>query len=147
LLQLRRPQPGLGDATIPMLAVAYSPDGKLLVMSVANALQPTTVRDMIMLDGETNQELRTLHGHTAPVNGLAFSPDGRRLVSAAWDMSRGQAGEVKLWDVASGAAVLTLPGHLLAAFSPDGRYLASVDPAQSPDGGAVVKVWDSGVKP
>jgi WD40 repeat protein len=147
VLHLRRPQPGLGDATIPMLAVTYSPDGKQLVTSVANALQPTTVRDMLKLDAESGQLLRTLHAHTAPVNGLAFSTDGRRLVSASWEMSRGQSGEVKLWDVASGAAVLTLPGHLLAAFSPDGRYLAGVDPAAAPNGGAIVKVWDSGVQP
>ena len=42
-----------------------------------------------------------------------------------------------------GAAVLTLPGHVLVAFSPNGRYLAGVDPSPGPESGAVVKVWDS----
>jgi hypothetical protein len=68
------------------------------------------------------------------VNSIAFSPDGRRLASASADKT------MRLWDVASGAAVRTLEGHQDAvngvAFSPDGRWLASASADKT------VRLWD-----
>src|SRR5262249_41059051 len=65
----------------------------------------------------------TLSGHTDPVSGVAFSPDGTRLATASGDKT------AKVWDVASGQAVLTLSGHTDTvngvAFSPDGTRLAT----------------------
>ncbi len=59
---------------------------------------------------------------------MAFSPDGTKLASASWDKS-GEAGGVKLWDVATGQNIATLQGHTdggnSVAFSPDGTVLAS----------------------
>jgi WD40 repeat protein len=56
------------------------------------------------------------------VRALAFSPDGRHLASG------GEEGELRLWEVASGAG-RSVYRHLLQvvviAFSPDGRHLAS----------------------
>jgi WD40 repeat protein len=59
---------------------------------------------------------------------LAFSRDGRLLATGGGEPSRG--GEVKLWDVASGALVRDLPNvHsdtvFGLGFSPDGQLLAS----------------------
>jgi len=39
------------------------------------------------------QLLRTLEGHSGPVNSVSFSPDGSWLASGSWD------GTVKLWRV------------------------------------------------
>src|SRR5262249_45648249 len=73
---------------------------------------------------------------------LAFAPDGKTLASANghWTIQIGNplnqflpsswsTGNVKLWDVATGAERATLEGHsnqiLTLAFSPDGRTLAA----------------------
>jgi WD40 repeat protein len=61
---------------------------------------------------------QTLKGHTGPVFDTTFSPNGSRIASAGFD------GTVKVWDVATGQATLTLAGTSglvsSAAFSPDG---------------------------
>ena len=66
------------------LSLAYSPDGR----SLAAAGKTRTIR---LWDPVTAQELLTLDGHKAQVNGLAFSPDGGVLASCSND------GAVRLW--------------------------------------------------
>jgi serine/threonine protein kinase/WD40 repeat protein len=59
-------------------------------------------------------------GSQYDIYSTAFSPDGMTLASSG-------RGEVKLWDVATGRNLLTLPGYDFAvalAFSPDGGQLA-----------------------
>ena len=50
-----------------------------------------------------NDVCAQLQGHTTHVRALAFSPCGQQLASGSYD------GEVRLWDVATGACVRTLP--------------------------------------
>eukprot|EP01036_Dinobryon_divergens_P057021 gene57021-76133_t len=64
-----------------------------------------------------------LEGHSLTIANVKWSPDGTLLASGSYD------GELKLWDVTSGALLgtLKLDGERVTsiAWSPDGRKLAS----------------------
>ncbi len=75
-----------------------------------------------------------LRGHRGGVRAAAWSPQGKHLATGGEDMV------VRVWDVATGQPVATLPGHTAivnsVAFSPDGKWVAS---------GAIdstVRLWD-----
>ncbi|HYI10437.1 MAG TPA: caspase family protein [Thermoanaerobaculia bacterium] len=111
----------------PVHAIAYSPDGRLVVTASNDA----TAR---LWDAATGHELRTLAGHTEGIDAVAVSPDGRFVATGSRDKT------AKLWDSATGAEVRTLPhgnGAIVAvAFSPDGQFVLT--------GGwdAAVTFWD-----
>jgi predicted NACHT family NTPase len=113
---------GTKDHTGGVSAVAFSPDGKTVVLVSYDG----TVQ---LWDVETDAALQTLEGHTdcdsavtflpdgkpavsIPddetvrlwdcVSAIAFSPDGKTAVSASWDRT------VRLWDAGTGAALQTL---------------------------------------
>lgn len=115
------------DTADPASVVAFSPDGKLLVIGYEQG-------DLKILDSETKSELATLKGHERSLTNLAFSPDSKLLVSASEDK------RIQLWDVitrireASPLAGVTGPIKA-ATFSLDSGTLTAVD-----DEG--VKVWD-----
>jgi WD40 repeat protein/tetratricopeptide (TPR) repeat protein len=77
---------------------------------------------------------RVWRAHGDIICGLTFSPDGRALASSgSWD------GNVRLWDVASGALLWSAKHPSQAyymAFAPDGRILASTGYD------AVVRLWE-----
>ena len=110
-----------------VLAVAFSPDGKLVVSASCD----NTVR---LWDAATGSCCSTLEGHTDRISAVAFSPDGKLVASASGDST------VRLWDVATEVAMQTLEGHSSSvnavAFSPDGNLVASAS------GDSTVRLWD-----
>ena len=98
-----------------ILAIAYSPDGKMLAASDSSG----EIRLWCVRDGQC---LLTCSGHTNWVRAIKFSPDGRYLASSSDDRT------LKIWDLQEGICLQTIGDgiHSLGfSFSPDGRYIAS----------------------
>ena len=116
--------------------VAFSPDGRML----ASSSWDQTIQ---LWDAATGKAIRSLRweskpGHVDPIDSLAFHPSGKYLAAAPDQY--GPGGEVKVFDLETGAVVHSMAGHIYGifqvVFSRDGRRLASC----SCDGG--LKVWD-----
>jgi WD40 repeat protein/serine/threonine protein kinase len=121
--------------------LALSPDGRRVLAVSHNPPDEAVVKAW---DVATGREVLSRSLPSRDVAGLAFSPDCLRLASAVWTYDRQRKEgrhEVKLWDLATGTALLTLRGHASdverLAFRADGRLLASA----SADG--TVIVWDT----
>ncbi|AFZ24332.1 WD40 repeat-containing protein [Cylindrospermum stagnale PCC 7417] len=110
-----------------ILAVAFSPDGKVLATGgVEGEVQLWQVAD--------GKLLSRWNAHTRWILSLAFSPNGQMLATGSDDKS------VKLWDANTGICLKTIQGHTSwvfdVVFSPHGQALASVGDEYT------VKLWD-----
>jgi RNA polymerase sigma factor (sigma-70 family) len=112
-------------------AIAFSPDGKLIVTGGNDR----TVR---FWNASTGKELRTLPVQPGAVECVAFSPDGATLATA------GQGGALQLWETRTGKLLRACPGEsgwvLRLAFSRDGRTLVSA--TREGFAGIPVRLWD-----
>jgi WD40 repeat protein/transcriptional regulator with XRE-family HTH domain len=113
--------------------VIPSPDGTRVAVAYDTGSEPGAVR---IWDAQRNKLLLSLTGHTSGVWGLAYSPDGTRIASGD------NTGTVKVWDVETGDALLTLEHSTNSkiralVFSRDGKYLASGTQ------NGIGKIWDS----
>ena len=84
----------LRDHTARVLAVAYSPDGKLLASGGEDAA-------VLLFDARTHAKVRSLGDHEGAIRSIGFSVDGRELATA------GDDGIVRVWDLASGSIART----------------------------------------
>ena len=125
------------DTFVFAYSVAFSPDGTLIAAGTTrdSASSGTHGNAVLLwsLDG-TWQEKAILKGHADWVRSVAFSPDGALIASASNDRT------ARVWEVASGDEVLTLPHETwvqTVAFSPDGTLIVT----GCEDG--IVRLWDA----
>jgi outer membrane protein assembly factor BamB len=121
-------------------AVAFSPNGKLLVSAGGSEFTPArnankTSAEIKMWDTVKQAEIGRLVGHTNKVFSAAFSPDGKTLATGSADQA------VRLWNIETMKERAVLKGHTDAvrcvAFSRDGNTIASASSDRT------VKLWNA----
>lgn len=126
------PKLRIGGFAHSIMALAYSPNGKLL--AVAGGV-PTEDGEVKIIDPQTGKfviDLKRTHSDT--VFGVAFSPDGKLLATASADKF------VKVLSLFTGQLNKNFEGHtqhvLDVTWTPDGKRIVSA----SAD--STLKVWD-----
>lgn len=116
-----------------VLALAFSPDGKLLAAGGGEASRSGELTMWNVADGKLTQTITDAHSDT--VYGLDFSRDGKLLASAAADKF------IKVFDVATGKHVRSYEGHthhvMDVSWKGDRTQLASAGADNA------IKVWNA----
>jgi WD40 repeat protein len=107
-------------ATHKVAALAFSPDGRLLLAGTTAPPKPDTLTLFAYPEGNVR---RLFKGHDNTVLATAFHPSGRWIASGGGDHK-----EILLWQVQSGEVLSRLEGLgqsiWAVGFSEDGRYLS-----------------------
>ncbi len=103
----------------PLLATAWSPNGKLMATAFDGNSNGNAVHVWNTTSGKL---LLTYHGHNDFIESLSWSPDGTRIASASVDEI------VRVWDATTGHTLLTFRGQSRNTeevhWSPDGTRIA-----------------------
>jgi serine/threonine protein kinase/WD40 repeat protein len=102
--------------------ICCSPDGRVVAASVRNGIVLYSDAEGRLVPLRRLDDPLINSAHSEEIHHIEFSPDGALLVSGAADRT------VKVWEVATGRLVATIPvpgdGSVYPAFAPDGRMLA-----------------------
>ena len=109
--------PAVYGAPPPIMATAFSPDGKLFAVGGYRE---------ILVHEFGGKLLARLPGESMRIHSLAFSPDGKLLAAVGGDPA--VSGELQIWDVASrkqtASVVASNDTFFGVSFSPDGSKIA-----------------------
>jgi len=95
--------------------IKFSPDGVIIASRGDQGI-------VQLWDRSIDQVSATFQGDTGGPGDIIFSPDGETLASS--EISFGDLGRIKLWDVKTKTTTVSLIGNAPLAFSPDGNTLA-----------------------
>lgn len=111
--------PTLMKGSHPILALAYSRDGKRLAVTDGGP-------NARVVDSLTGREFFRVTDTCDHITSVSFSPDGKKLLTSGYgDRSFNLRASSKIWDARTGQHLITIPGDSHAsAFSPDGRIVA-----------------------
>jgi WD40 repeat protein len=88
---------GLGTIRHDVTAVALTPDAKRVVVASWSRVVLAQLEPLVAV--------HEFAGHTSEVTAVAVTPDGARMVSGSRDRT------LRVWDLASGALLITFEGH------------------------------------
>lgn len=114
---------------------ALSPDGTLVALT-----GPGSPQDVLVKRAADGSTLHALAGHEL-VGALAFAPDGRTLLSGGGAGMIAEDKTLRLWDVATGAALWTVTLDsmpFLFTLTPDGGSVLAVSTSPAPD----MPIWN-----
>jgi len=123
-------------------SLAYSADGKSLIIAVEKRVKETTETAIGFYDADTGKSLRTIPTQWNFLSALVPTHDGRLIAAGTVgaDDDDDASGSVQIFDVNAGNVQGTYP-VVASSISPDGRWMASFD--QVPSGPRAI-LWSLG---